>query len=120
MVRAMPLLKIVSSHSPHPEVQRSMLGTLSKRLAELLGKPESYVMTCWAPNAMMTFGGTDEASCFVEVKNIGRLTSEQTNAITRDVCNALAGAAGVAPNRTYVEFEDAEPHLWGWNGENFA
>lgn len=116
----MPLLKIVCSQSPKPEVQRRVLAALSKKLAAHLEKPESYVMTCWSPDAPMTFAGTEEPACFVEIKSIGTMTSAQTAAMSADVCQVIADATGVLPARIYIEFSDAKPHLWGHDGSNFA
>jgi phenylpyruvate tautomerase PptA (4-oxalocrotonate tautomerase family) len=122
MLPPMPLVKVVTSAPPLPSERAStVLKSLSARVAAHLHKPESYVMTCLLPRAQMTFGGTDdEPVCYVEVKNIGKMTPAQTRAISADLTAELARAFGVAPERTYIEFNDAEPHLWGHAGDTFA
>jgi phenylpyruvate tautomerase PptA (4-oxalocrotonate tautomerase family) len=118
----MPQVLVVTSAPPlDSERARSLLLSISASVARLLEKPESYVMTCLLPQARMTFGGSDrEPACYVEVKNIGTMTPAQTRAISAELCAELSNAFGVSPARTYIEFADAEPHLWGHAGETFA
>ncbi|MEG3436235.1 phenylpyruvate tautomerase MIF-related protein [Pannus brasiliensis CCIBt3594] len=117
----MPLIKIQTSvPSPADETVDELLKTLSSKLAKHLGKPESYVMTALESDARMTFGGTFDPVCYIEVKNIGRMTPEQTQIMSNDFCQEIQSRLGVPKNRVYIEFADAERHLWGWNGGTFA
>lgn len=117
----MPLVKVfTSAEPPSPEQARALLRKLSSELARQLSKPEKYVMTCLVPRTAMTFAGTDDQLvCYAEVKSIGTLTSAQTRALSASLTAELSSALGVSPERTYIEFADAEPHLWGWNGDTF-
>jgi phenylpyruvate tautomerase PptA (4-oxalocrotonate tautomerase family) len=117
----MPLVTVyTSAPSPAEERARALLADLSKRLAEHLGKPESYVMTCLVPRTTMTFGGSEAPSCYVEVKSIGQFSPEVTRAVSADLCARLGDALGVEQGRIYIEFSDAKPHLWGFNGSTFG
>jgi phenylpyruvate tautomerase len=119
--RAMPFVRLISnSAAPSREVQAGLLGTLSKLLSRELGKPEQWVMTCLEAPAAMTFAGSDAPTLYVEVKNIGTLTPDQTQRLSHAIMRETSSALGVPPARTYIEFADAVPHLWGWNGETFA
>jgi phenylpyruvate tautomerase len=117
----MPFVHVVSSAEPPAAAATdALLKELSSRLARHVGKPESYVMTCWTPEPRMTFGGTSEPTAYLEVKNIGQLRPEQTDAISADFCALISETLGVAKNRIYIEFADAKPHLWGYDGGTFA
>jgi phenylpyruvate tautomerase len=116
----MPLARIISSASPEPSAARRLLSNLSSLFAKELGKPEAYVMTCLEAPAAMTFGGSDEPSAYVEIKNIGRFTGERTRALSAELCPLIASALGVKTNRIYIEFGDAEGHLWGYDGDTFG
>ena len=59
-------------------------------------------------------------STYMEIKNIGTMTSEQTQKISEAACVLAQEHLGVSPERTYLEFNDAQRHLWGWNSKNFA
>jgi phenylpyruvate tautomerase len=115
----MPLVRIISSIEPPPSAD-ALLRDLSSLLARELGKPESYVMTCLEPRARMTFGGSDAPTCYVEIKNVGVFAPDKTARLSAAVTERLAAGLGVAKNRIYIEFADAKPHLWGYDGDTFA
>lgn len=116
----MPFIHVKTSVTP-PEktVGDQLLTTLSANLAKQLGKPEAYVMTAFEPNLAMTFGGTFEPVCFIEIKNIGKMTANQTKAMSQDFCQKINQFLGVPTNRIYIEFADAQGYLWGWNSSTF-
>ena len=117
----MPLIKVQSSvPSPEKDQVENLLTTLSSKLAQHLGKPESYVMTTFEANIPMTFGGTLDPVCFIEIKNIGTMQPEKTSAMSQDFCSLVESELGVSANRIYIEFADAQRHLWGWNKKTFA
>lgn len=118
---AMPLIHVfTSAEAPNASRTQALLKALSARLAQHFNKPERYVMTCLTPRAHMTFGGSDEPACYVEVKNIGIMTPQLTRAMSADLCEQLNNALGVPINRIYIEFADEQQHLWGYDGRTFA
>ena len=116
----MPLIKIQTSIAPDAAIVCSLLKTLSASLAKHTGKPESYVMTALEPGVAMTFGGTTDPVCYIEVKSIGAFSPAQTKAMSQDFCQMVETAIGVPANRIYIEFADAKGALWGWNGSTFG
>jgi phenylpyruvate tautomerase PptA (4-oxalocrotonate tautomerase family) len=114
----MPLLQIQTSASG--AAPTGLLTTLSSELARELGKPESYVMISFESEVVLLFGGSTEPACFASVKNIGTFTPAQTERLSAVLTKHLSSALGVAPNRIYIEFVDAKPHLWGHDGGTFA
>jgi phenylpyruvate tautomerase PptA (4-oxalocrotonate tautomerase family) len=117
----MPLIKVQTSVSaPEKSAVEGLLKSLSAKLAKHLGKPESYVMTAFEPGVAMTFAGTTEPVCYVEIKSIGSMSAAQTKAMSLDFCQQIKEALGVAPNRVYIEFADAKGSMWGWNGSTFG
>ncbi|NJN31501.1 MAG: hypothetical protein HC824_14560 [Synechococcales cyanobacterium RM1_1_8] len=116
----MPLIKVQTSCPALESSQaEALLQQLSCSLAQHLGKPEAYVMTVLEPNLAMTFGGTVEPVCYVEIKSVGQMSRQQTQAMSEDFCGQLSTALGVAGDRIYIEFADAQGYLWGWNGRTF-
>lgn len=117
----MPLIKVKSSVSePDRTTIESLLKNLSAKLVKHLGKPESYVMTAFESNIPMTFAGTFDPVCYVEIKSIGKMTSAQTKAMSEDFCQQIKDTLGVSANRIYIEFADAQGYLWGWNNSTFG
>ncbi|MEM7553126.1 MAG: phenylpyruvate tautomerase MIF-related protein [Cyanobacteria bacterium P01_A01_bin.84] len=117
----MPLIKVQTSvSSPETTTVESMLKGLSAKLAKHTGKPESYVMTAFEAEVPMTFGGNTDPTCYIEIKSVGTMKSEQTKAMSQDFCQDIKQALGVPQNRIYIEFADAKGHMWGWNGNTFG
>ncbi|WP_413175129.1 phenylpyruvate tautomerase MIF-related protein [Anabaena azotica] len=117
----MPLIKVQTSvASLEKAAIESMLKNLSAKLAKHTGKPESYVMTAFEPETPMTFAGTTEPVCYIEIKSIGTMKPEQTQAMSQDFCQEINQVLGVAKNRIYIEFTDAKGAMWGWNSTTFG
>ena len=117
----MPLIKVQTSVSaPEKAEVEAMLKSLSAKLAKHLGKPESYVMTAFETAIPMTFAGSSDPVCYVEIKSVGSMKPEQTQAMSQDFCQQINSALGVPKNRIYIEFADAKGSMWGWNGTTFG
>ncbi len=117
----MPLIKVQTSvPTPDRADTEALLKSLSSNLAKYIGKPEAYVMTAFESNVAMTFAGTLDPVCYIEIKSIGSLTPDQTSGMSQAFCETISEALGVPGNRTYIEFADAKGYLWGWNGKTFG
>ncbi|WNZ23191.1 hypothetical protein HJG54_10205 [Leptolyngbya sp. NK1-12] len=117
----MPLIKVqTSATAPDQATVESLLKRLSASLAKHTGKPESYVMAAFEPGLAMTFAGTTDPVCYIEIKSVGTMSPAQTKAMSQDFCQQVNAALGVPTNRTYIEFADAKGYMWGWNGATFG
>ena len=94
-----------------------LLKELSSELASLTGKPEKYVMCLLQANVPMTFGGSNEPSCYVEIKSIGALKPPK---MTESFCNLINLRTSIPTNRIYISFEDIAASQWGFNGQTFG
>jgi phenylpyruvate tautomerase PptA (4-oxalocrotonate tautomerase family) len=117
----MPLIKIQTSLvSPDDDTVNQLLQTLSAKLAKHLGKPESYVMTALESGIKMTFAGTFEPVCYVEIKSVGSISAAQTKSMSSDFCQEIEACLGMPKNRIYIEFSESKGYLWGWNSSTFG
>ncbi|KAB8333439.1 hypothetical protein SD80_016635 [Scytonema tolypothrichoides VB-61278] len=117
----MPLIKVQTSVSPPlGEEVEALLKSLSAKLAKHSGKPESYVMTAFEAGVSMTFGGTTDPVCYIEVKSVGTMKPDQTQAMSQDFCQEINKALKVPKDRIYIEFADAKGAMWGWNSTTFG
>ncbi|KGG15531.1 MULTISPECIES: phenylpyruvate tautomerase MIF-related protein [unclassified Prochlorococcus] len=112
----MPLINVQTSISEIGD-SNLLLKELSNQLAGLTGKPEQYVMTLLQTNVPMTFGGTEEPCCYIEVKSIGSLNPSEMSAV---FCKLVANKTGISPKRIYIGFDDVPARLWGWDGRTFG
>lgn len=116
----MPLIKVQTSiPSPDKPAVEAMLKELSSSLAAHLGKPESYVMTAFEGDVPMTFAGSTDPVCYVEIKSVGTMGAK-TKPMSEDFCSRIESALGVPKNRTYIEFADSPGSMWGWNGKTLG
>jgi phenylpyruvate tautomerase len=114
----MPYLKIQTNQEIDTSTQQALLKNASSLIAEQLGKPESYVMVAMDPPRPMLFAGSDEPTAYLELKSIG-LPASATTQLSNALCKMVSENLSVDQNRVYIEFADAERHMWGWNGATF-
>ena len=90
----------------------------SKLTAEILGKPESYVMVKIQPGQALIFAGTDEPAAHVKLKSLG-LPENNTADFSSKICSLINSELNINSARIYIEFASPERHMWGWNGKTF-
>jgi len=110
----MPLLTLSSNQ----KADESLLKKASETVAAMLGKPERYVMVVINHNPQMLFAGVEAPLAYLELKSIG-LPAERTAEFSRILCDLVSQQMQIPADRVYIEFSDAERHLWGWNGSTF-
>jgi phenylpyruvate tautomerase PptA (4-oxalocrotonate tautomerase family) len=113
-----PLLSITTNQAVPESDRPAALQRLSETVAHALGKPERYVMVSYRHNPDMLFGGSDAPLAYLELKSIS-LPGDRTGALSATLTDAINGLLGIPADRIYIEFADAERHLWGWNGGTF-
>ena len=116
----MPLIQVFTSAATPADGAKGLLGELSKLAAARFGKPERWVMTCLVPGLPMTFGGDRAPAAFVAVKNVGKMTGDDTEVLSKEICARVSRALDVPTDRIYLDVADAVGAMWGWNGETFG
>lgn len=114
----MPVLKIQTNQELSPADKVQLLTQASATVAGMLGKPERYVMVILDHNNDMCFAGSDAPLAYLELKSIG-LPSGKTSEYSATLSQLLSEQLKIPPDRIYIEFADAQRHLWGWNGGTF-
>ena len=115
----MPLLKLETTGALSDNKRNELLASLSKIVAEAIGKPEQYVMVSICPAAILMSGKPGDAA-FVEIRNIGRLSGDVNRELSQKVCLLLNDSLGVAQDRIYLNVMDVAPSNWGWKGNTFG
>lgn len=114
----MPLLKIQTNVNLDGTEKHRVISSLSAVTAEALGKPERYVMVILETDMPMQFAADRSGTIYAELKSIG-LPENRTKELSATLCASLAEAMTVPAERIYIEFSNAERHMWGWNGTTF-
>ena len=112
----MPLLTIRTN--TEIDNLRELALTTSKKVSELLGKPESYVMVNVMAAQTLVFAGTDDGAALLELKSLG-LPESSTGDFSKTLCQFISQQLGIDESRVYIEFSNPERHMWGWNGTTF-
>ena len=112
----MPLLQVRTNAAIDNETE--VVAELSRRTAELLGKPESYVMVILDSKLRMAFAGESRACAHLELKSLG-LDESRTAAYSEALCGWVEELLDVESARTYIEFSGPQRHLWGWDRRTF-
>lgn len=118
----MPLLNI---HCSKKEISEDLVSQIVKEssriLSETLKKSADYIMIKIAAGENIAFAEDSlTPAIYMEVKNVGEIKP----ATSRDLAEKLTALTHkileVPPERTYIEFQQSERHLWGWAGKTFA
>ena len=112
----MPLL-IIRTNSSIDDKNRLALEA-SQQVANILGKPESYVMININDNQTLIFAGSDQPAAYLELKSLG-LPESQTSDLSSALCTFINEKLGIDSARIYIEFSNAERHMWGWKDGTF-
>ena len=115
----MPLLKLETTVALPDEKRHALLTSLSKLVADTIGKPEEYVMVTVSAASVLMSGKTGHC-CFVDIRSIGGLSADVNRKLSQKVCRILNETMGVSPNRVYLNFTDVPATNWGWNGNTFG
>jgi phenylpyruvate tautomerase PptA (4-oxalocrotonate tautomerase family) len=112
----MPLLEI--STNTAIDNAEEVAKQASKLTAEILGKPESYVMVKLKPAQTLLFAGTSEPAAHLKLKSLG-LPENHTTEYSSKLCSYISSTLGIDSARIYIEFSNPERHLWGWDERTF-
>jgi len=114
----MPLLTVRTNIAIDNARQQELIRQASALVSEQLFKSEKYVMVNLQDKQPMLFAGSDQPCALLELKSIG-LPEDRTAEISNALCALLAAETGITPDRVYIEFTNAERHMWGWNSGTF-
>ena len=118
----MPLIIIKSSASNiSTDTKQQIHEQTVDVLTTILQKSSDYVMSILELDHEMSFARNSQLpTAYIEVKNVGTLVPESTLLLSRELTAIISKNLEIAPDRVYIEFQQSDRHLWGWNGRTFA
>ena len=114
----MPLLTIETNVPVADDRRPALMKRCSETVADMLGKPERYVMIGLEAGRSMLFAGDERPLALLQLKSLG-LPASRSAEFSGRLCQLIEQELGVPPDRIYIEFSDPPRHLWGWNGGTF-
>ncbi len=110
----MPVFKITTNKI---QLNTQLASRCSQFIADLLQKPEKYVLVELVYNPNMLMAGTDLPLAMIELKSIGFCSD--ISEISLKVCSFVSEITEINPERIYIEFTDINGAYWGWNNRTF-
>jgi phenylpyruvate tautomerase len=114
----MPTLRIVTNVPVSSDHRPDLLARASHTVAEMLRKPESYVLVILEDGRDLIFGGDPAPAAYLELKSLG-LAEAKTAEYSKVLSDLLAETLDIPAGRVYIEFAAPPAHLFGWNGGTF-
>lgn len=112
----MPLLEITTNTKVDNSL--NIAERASALTANILGKPESYVMVKIQTEQTLIFAGNNEPAAHVKLKSLG-LPEDKTTDFSASICTFINEQFDIDSARIYIEFANPERHMWGWNEKTF-
>tara|TARA_A100001015_G_scaffold56694_1_gene62317 strand:+ start:251 stop:610 length:360 start_codon:yes stop_codon:yes gene_type:complete len=110
-------------HYNSPNIESKVIETLQNNarsiLSQEIGKSSDFVLTVINFCENMSFGDSSSPCAFAEVKNVGKLDASITTSMSDKLCCLISDSLGISKERIYIEFQESDRHLWGWNGKTF-
>jgi phenylpyruvate tautomerase PptA (4-oxalocrotonate tautomerase family) len=115
----MPLVMIKSNAELGAEAGEALAGKASGVVAEVIGKPEQYVMAVYQ-QADMVMSGEGGPAAFLDVRSIGGLSGSVPADLSKKLSDLLEAETGIPASRVYLNCTDVSASSWGWNGSTFG
>eukprot|EP01039_Chlorochromonas_danica_P000450 gene450-487_t len=115
----MPALAIQTS-ATLPADTTPILRRLSSALANILSKPEGYVMITLNKVDAIMFGGDASApAAFCNLHSIGAINRANNAKVSQAICTILNEVLAVPQDRVYIQFYDSQASNFGFDGSVF-
>ncbi len=114
----MPYFSIQTNQTVDQPTQQELLKKSTGFVADLLGKPEQYVMISMQTSAPLMFGDSDDPTALVELKSIG-LPRDRCGEFAEKISGFVQAELGAPPDRVFIDFKELERDLFAWNGKTF-
>jgi len=112
----MPLLEIATNTAIDDNFD--VAKKASKLTADILNKPENYVMVKVQDKQTLIFAGSNKPAAYVQLKSLN-LPEDKTADYSASLCSFINTELNTECARIYIEFVNPERHMWGWNGKTF-
>lgn len=115
----MPVVKISTSVTVPDDKREALMSAVSRAVAEILGKPEPYMMVVM-DTAPILLGGKQGPAAFLDLRSIGGLTPETNALLAERLCGLLQEMLTIPGSRVYLNFTDIQPAYWGHDRRVFS
>ncbi|RLM57756.1 hypothetical protein C2845_PM18G13300 [Panicum miliaceum] len=104
----MPCLNVSTNVNLEGVDTSAILAEASKAVANIIGKPEAYVMVVVKGSVPMAFGGTQEPAAYGELVSIGGLNPDVNKKLSAGIASILESKLSIPKSRFYLKFHDSK------------
>ncbi|CAN1142122.1 Macrophage migration inhibitory factor homolog [Linum perenne] len=115
----MPCLNLSTNVTLEGVDTSAILSEATSTVANIIGKPPSYVMIVLKGSIPIAFGGTEQPAAFGELVSIGGLNPDTNKKLSAGIAAILETKLKVPKGRFFLKFVDSKGSDFGWNGSTF-
>lgn len=115
----MPYFAIQTNQDLNETARVDLVTSASAFVAELLDKPEAYVMVTLDTGISISFGASRNPAAYVVLRSIG-LPTERCNEFAAKISQFIEAGLQVPKERVFIDFTDLHRDRFAWNGNTFA
>ncbi|AES92245.1 putative intramolecular oxidoreductase [Medicago truncatula] len=115
----MPTLNLFTNVPVDPVIASNILRDATKAIANIIGRPESYMCILVNGGVAIAFGGTEEPAAYGELISIGGLDPTVNAKLSSTIAQIIQTNLHIHSSRFYIKFSDVQPSFVGFNGSTF-
>ncbi|CAF2070590.1 unnamed protein product [Rotaria magnacalcarata] len=113
----MPYLTVQTNVADN-QITNDFLKQLSAKVAQSLGKPETYVAVHVVAGQKLFFSGTNDPAAVMELTSIG-LPTNKTASISKEIMSLFEEKLNIQTSRIYIKFTNIAGNMMGWDKGTF-
>ncbi|RDX76262.1 hypothetical protein CR513_43769, partial [Mucuna pruriens] len=107
----MPCLNLTTNVSLDGVDTSSILAEATSSVANIIGKPEAYVMIVLKGSVPISFGGTEQPAAYGELVSIGGLNPSTNKELSAAIASILETKLSVSKSRFFLKFYDTKANI---------
>ncbi|KAH7514697.1 hypothetical protein FEM48_Zijuj11G0117700 [Ziziphus jujuba var. spinosa] len=107
----MPCLNLSVNVSLEGVDTSAILSEATSVVANIIGKPESYVMVVLKGSVPISFGGSEQPAAYGELVSIGGLNPDVNKKLSAAIASILETKLSVPKSRFFLKFHDSKASL---------
>lgn len=115
----MPVIRLETNITLEENNKKAFGAKLSSFASKILAKPESVMMIILLDGINIYFAEGEGPAAMVEIGSVG-LGPDKCGELTEKICSFIKNELGIEAERTYIEFKNLDPKMFGWNKKTLA
>ena len=110
---------VIKTNVSRSTLKATIISDLSKKISNLLGKPEKYVAVVIFSDLWMSFGGSETPCATCDFTSVNQFDADSNRKYSKEIMDYLSDALGVSNERMYLAFHRATREFMGFQSDTF-